>query len=128
MSADEGMKHTRLKLIAFLFLLMGCLSPGHLRASQGSNPLPKPRRNRQQEDVVAKLFDQVRKEANLRPMSRIENRRSLQQLACTVAVTDDIARFRNGFPVLGNGSIDGVTKGKKWRAEIGHAKCAIQDT
>jgi hypothetical protein len=105
--------HPRLKLIALLSLLMGCLSAARLEAGQSSSPLPKPRSNKQQEDAVAKLFDEVRKEAKLHRLSRIEDRKSLQQLVCTVAATDKVPRFRSGFPVLGNDSIDGVTNEKQ---------------
>jgi hypothetical protein len=107
------MKHTRLKLIVVLRLLMVCLFSIRLEARQGSTPSPKPRNDRQQEDAVAKLFDQVRKDAKLHRLSRIEERTSLQQLVCTVALTDKIPRFRSGAPLLGNDSIDGVTNEKQ---------------
>ena len=115
------MMHTRIKLIVPLSLLIGLFST-HPGAGQTSTPHPKPRSDRHQEDAVARLFDEVRKEAKLPPLSRIEDRRSLQQLACTVAITDRVPEFRSGAPVLGNGSIDGVTKVKedgspKWDRE-----------
>ncbi len=104
------MKHTRLKLIVLLPLLMGCPFSSRLEARQSSTPVQKPRNDRQKEDAVAKLFDQVRKDAKLHRLSRIEERTSLQQLVCTVAVTGKIPRFRTGFPVLGNDSIDVVNQ------------------
>jgi hypothetical protein len=106
------MMDIRLKLIVPLSLLMGLFS-SHLGAGQSSTPLPKPRSDRQQEDAVAKLVDEVRKQAKLHRLSRIEDRTSLQQLACTVAVTNTVPRFRSGFPVLGNDSIDGITNEKQ---------------
>jgi len=93
------------KLIAVLPLLVGCLGAG-----QGSTVPPKRRNDRQQEDAVAKLFDAVRKDAKLHRLNRIEKRISLQQLVCTVAVSGKVPRFRNGSPLLGNGSIDGATE------------------
>jgi hypothetical protein len=92
---------------------MGCPFSSRIEARQSSTPLPKPRNDSQQEDAVAKLFDQARKDAKLHPLSRIEDRTSLQQLVCTVAVTDKVPRFRSGFPVLGNGSTDGGTNEKQ---------------
>jgi hypothetical protein len=112
MSAPDEMKHTLLNLIVLLPVLMGCPFSS-LEARQSSTPLLKPRNDRQQEDAVAKLFDQVRKDAKLHRLSRIEDRTSLQQLVCTVAVTDKVPRFRYGSPVLGNDSIDGVTNEKQ---------------
>ena len=93
--------------------MMGCPFSSRLEARQSSTPLPRPRNDRRQQDAVAKLFDQVRKDASLHRLSRIEERTSLQQLVCTVAVTDKIPRFRYGSPVLGNDSIDGVTNEKQ---------------
>lgn len=107
------MTHARLKLIFLLFLLMSCLFSSHLGADQTPTPSSKPRRERQQEAAVARLFDEVRKQAKLHRVSRIEDRTSLQQLVCTVAVTGKVPRFRSGFPVLGNGTIDGVTNEKQ---------------
>jgi hypothetical protein len=107
------MKHTRLKLIVLLPLLVGCHFSSHLEARQSSTPPPKPRNDRQQEDAVAKLFDQVRKNAKLHRLSRIEERTSLQQLVCTVALTDKVPLFHSGFPVLGNDSINGGTNEKQ---------------
>ncbi|MGH9641085.1 MAG: hypothetical protein ACRD3Q_01540 [Terriglobales bacterium] len=102
-----------LKLVVSLSVLMGWLSASSFGTGQSSSPSAKPRSDRQQEDAVAKLFDEVRTEAKLPPLSRIEDRKSLRQLACTVAVTDNVPRFRSGFPVLGNGSIDGITAEKE---------------
>jgi hypothetical protein len=106
------MKHTCLKLIVLLPLLLGRPFSIRLEARQSSTPLPKPRNERQQEDAIAKLFAQVRNDAKLHRLSRIVERISLQQLVCTVAVTNKIPRFRSGFPVLGNDSIDGGTNEK----------------
>ena len=92
---------------------MSCPFSSRLEARQSSSPPPKPRNDRQQEDAVAKLFDWVRKGAKLHGLSRIEERTSLQQLVCTVAVTDKVPRFRTGFPVLGNDSINGGTNEKQ---------------
>ena len=63
--------------------------------------------------MVARLFDAVRTEAKLHGLSRIEDRTSLQQLVCTVAVTDKVPRFPDGFPLVGNGSVDGGTNEKQ---------------
>ena len=104
------MKHIRFKLIVLFPLLMRCPLSNRLEAHQSSTPLQKPQNDRQKEDAVAKLFDQVRKDAKLHHLSRIEERTSLQQLVCTVAVTGKIPRFRSGFPVLGNDSIDVVNQ------------------
>ncbi len=102
--------HKRFKLSLLLCLLPGV---GLLVAGQSSTTLPKLQRARQQGDAVAKLFDGVRKEANLHSLSRIEDRTSLEQLVCTVAITDKVPRFRSGFPVLGNDSLDGSTNDKQ---------------
>src|SRR6478736_690511 len=101
--------HSRLNLTVVFSLLIGCVFSSRLEAGQSATPLATPRSDGQQEDAVAKLFDDVRKEAKLHRLSRIEDRTSLHQLVCTVAVTDKVPRFRSGFPVLGNDSIDGVT-------------------
>jgi hypothetical protein len=111
------MKHTRLKLIVLLPLLMGCPLTSRLEARQSSTPLAMPRNDRQQEDAIVKLFNQVRKDSKLHRLSRIHDRTSLQQLVCTVAVTDKVPRFRPGVPVLGNDSIDGVTDGSAAKAD-----------
>ena len=105
--------HSRPNLSVLASLLIGCIFSSHLEAGQSPKQLPTPRTDRQQEDAVAKLFDDVRKEAKLNRLSRIEDRTSLHQLVCTVAVTDNVPRFRSGFPVLGNDSIDGVTTEKQ---------------
>ena len=96
------MKHTRLKLILLLPLLMSSPLSSRLEARQASTPLPKPRNDRQQEDAVAKHFDEVREDAKLQRLSRIEERTSLQQLVCTVSFTDKPPLFPNGYPMLGN--------------------------
>lgn len=106
--------HNRLKLSLLLCLLQGvCLFSSLFVAGQSSTPLQVPQRDRQQEDAVANLFDGVRKEAHLHRLSRIDDRTSLQQLVCTVAVTDKVPRFRSGFPVLGNDSLDGSTNNEQ---------------
>lgn len=104
------MKHIRLKLIVVFTLLLCCLPSNRLEARQGSTPVLKPQNDRRKEDAVAKLFDQVRKDAKLLRLSRVEERTSLQQLVCTTAVTGKIPRFRTGFPVLGNDSTDVVNQ------------------
>ncbi len=70
--------------------------------NQIPNTASKPHRNRQEEDAVANLFDTVRKDAKLHRLSRIKDRVSLQQIACTVSVTDKVPLFASGLPVLGN--------------------------
>lgn len=102
----------RFKLILLLCLPQGaCLLCCNFVAAQ--SPVPRVERDQQQENAVGNLFDDVRKEANLHRLSRIDDRTSLQQLVCTVAVTGNVPRFRSGFPVLGNDSIDGVTNEKQ---------------
>ena len=44
----------------------------------------------------------VRKDAKLHGLTRIKNWQSLQQLACTMSVTDKVPLFASGLPVLGN--------------------------
>ena len=83
-------------------LLVASPLSNRLEARQGSTPLPKPRNDRQQEDTVAKLFDEVRNDAKLHSLSRIEERTSLQQLVCSVSFTDKAPLFPNGYPMLGN--------------------------
>ena len=50
------------------------LSPAICGADQTATPVPRLRSEKQQEDAVARLFDAVRKEAKLHPLSRIEDR------------------------------------------------------
>jgi len=107
------MVHARSLPVVPLSLLMGCFLLSSLEAGKNSAPRPRPQGDRQQEDSVANLFDQVRKEAKLHRLRRIGSRTSLQQLVCTVAVTNNVPRFTSGFPVLGNDSIDGVTNEKQ---------------
>ncbi len=97
--------HTRFMFVGLISLLMGLFLIGSVAV--GQSVILK--NDRQQEGAVAGLFDEVRKEAKLRRLGRIEDRASLQQLTCTVAVTGKVPRFHSGFPVLGNDSIDGVT-------------------
>jgi hypothetical protein len=91
-----------------VLLLLLCFLPTFAFSQTESipNQIPKaaskPDRNRDEEDAVANLFDTVRKDAKLHRLSRIKDRMALQQLVCTVSVTDKVPLFASGFPVLGN--------------------------
>jgi hypothetical protein len=91
-------------LLLLWFLPTWAFSQSDPVPNQIPNAASKPRRNSQEEDAVANLFDTVRKDANLRPLSRIKDRKSLEQLACTASVTAKVPLFSSGFPVLGNNS------------------------
>jgi hypothetical protein len=71
--------------------------PGSLMA--GQTLTRQPERDRQLEDGVAKVFDEVRKESSPRPLSRIGDRKSLEQLVCTAAVTGKVPKDRRGHPL-----------------------------
>jgi len=92
-----------LKAIFVMFLLhSACLFPSRLIADQTANPQAE--RDRQQESAVASLFDEARKQAKLRPLSKIRDRKSLEQLVCTAAVTGKVPRSRRGYPLLATGA------------------------
>lgn len=89
-------------LLPLCFMPSSAYSQGDPVPSQTANTASKPHRNSPGEDAVANLFDTVRKDAKLRRLSRIRDRKALQQLACTVSVTDKVPLFASGLPVLGN--------------------------
>ena len=84
------------------FLPTLAFSQGDLVRNQTPDTASKPHRNSREEDTVANLFDSVRKDAKLNRLSRIRDRESLQQLTCTVSVTEKVPMFSSGSPVLGN--------------------------
>src|SRR5208337_616010 len=77
-----------------LFLLLSSLpTSGHCQSEsthQTSKPASAPRRNSHEEDVVAQVFDTVRADAKLHRLSRIRNRKELEQLTCTASVNGKI--------------------------------------
>ena len=85
-----------------MFLLTSVFSQTEPITNQMPNATSKPRRNSQEEDAVANLFDTVRKDAKLHGLTRIKNWQSLQEFACTMSVTDKVPLFASGLPVLGN--------------------------
>ena len=97
-------------ILLLVFVHTGCVFPGALMVGQALTRQPE--RDRQQEDADTKLFDEVRKESNLRPLSRISDRKSLEQLVCTAAVTGKVpkivAAIRYWLPVQPQMSINQV--------------------
>lgn len=77
-----------------LFLLLSWLpTSGHGQSEpmhQTPKPASTPHRNSHEEDVVAHLFDTVRADAKLGRLSRIRDRKELQQLICTASVNGKI--------------------------------------
>ena len=61
-----------------------------------------PNRSRQQEDAVATLFNTIRADAKLHRLGRIKDREELQQLVCTVTVSDAVPLYSTGHPALGS--------------------------
>ncbi len=95
-------KRPILSLLPLYFLPALAFSQIESVPNQTPNAASKPHRNLQEEDAIADRFDSVRKDAKLHQLSRIKDRASLQQIACTVSVTDKVPLFTSGFPVLGN--------------------------
>jgi hypothetical protein len=89
-------------LLLLCFLSTLAFSQSDPVTNQIPNTASKPHRDIQKEDAVANLFDAVRKDAKLHHLSRIKDRIALQQLVCTVSVTDKVPLFPSGFPMLGN--------------------------
>jgi hypothetical protein len=50
-------------------------------------------RDKRKEEQVAKLFETVRADAKILPLSRIRHRDSLEQTVCTIAVTSALPKF-----------------------------------
>lgn len=77
-----------------LVLLLSWLAPsGHWQSEpmhQTPKPSSMPRRNTREEDVVAHVFDTVRADAKLRHLSRIGDRKELEQLVCAASVNGEI--------------------------------------
>jgi hypothetical protein len=69
-------------------------------SSYGQGEALDRKKNIQAEDAVAALFHHEREKAKLPPLKRIKDRRSLQQLVCTAAVTGKTPLYPNGFPML----------------------------
>jgi hypothetical protein len=102
-------------LLLLCVLPILALSQSEPTTNQTPNAALKNHRNSQEEDAVANLFDTVRKDAKLHRLSRIKDRIALQQLACTVSVTDRVPLFANGFPVIGNNLKDQDTPGALYK-------------
>jgi hypothetical protein len=81
------------KAVTLLLLLSWLPTSGHGQ-SDAMHQSPKPasthHRNRQEEDVVAHAFDTVRTDAKLGRLSRIRERKELEQLICTASVNGQI--------------------------------------
>jgi hypothetical protein len=82
-----------------LVLLMSWLpTSGHCQ-SEPMDQTPKPvstsHRNSHEEDVVAHVFDTVRADAKLHRLSRIRDRKELEQLVCTASVDGKISLSTN---------------------------------
>jgi len=59
-----------------------------------------PNRDKQKEDQVAKLFEDLRADAKIPPLKRIGDRASLERQVCTIAVTDTPPN-RASMPIFG---------------------------
>ena len=81
---------------SIVLLLLLCFLPSSARSQAVSTP----HRNSDEEDAVAKLFDAARTDAKLHHLSRIRDRKELEQLVCTASFTGEAPRFSNGHPVL----------------------------
>jgi hypothetical protein len=81
------------KPVTLLLLLSLLPSSGHWQAEpvrQTPDPASAPHRNSHEEDVVAHVFDTVRADAKLHRLSRITDRKELEQLVCTASVNGKI--------------------------------------
>lgn len=94
-----------LPLLLLLYFLPTSAYPQAAAASQSLNAASH-HRNNQAEDAVANLFDTVRKDAKLHRLGRIRDRKELQQLVCTVSLSNKIPRFANGSQVLNSSLAD----------------------
>lgn len=103
MTGLTGVKH------GFILFLLPCLLQT-IGLNQES-PVPparagnatKPESDRQAENAAASLFDAARRNAGLHGLGRIKDRKSLQQLVCTISITDKVPTFQSGVPILGIG-------------------------
>jgi hypothetical protein len=90
-----------------LFFLF-CFLSFAASAQEGSptNRVPNaptmPHGTRQQENAVATLFNTIRADAKLHRLGRIKDREELQQLVCTVTVSDGVPPYSTGHPALGS--------------------------
>ena len=76
--------------IAFIFFVCSA------REAEASPRTPQSlivERDTEKEDQVAKLFEDIRSEANISKLQRIRRRASLEQSVCTSAFTDDPPKF-----------------------------------
>jgi hypothetical protein len=91
-------------ILFFLWCFLPTLAFSQIESIPNQIPsaAAKPHRHRHEEDAVAILFDALRKDAKLHPLSRIKDRVSLQQIACTVSVTNKVPLLAGEFPVIGN--------------------------
>lgn len=81
------------KTLTLLLLLSWLPTSGHSQSEpmhQTPKPASTPHRNSHEEDVVAYVFDTVRADAKLRRLSRIGERKELEQLICTASVNGKI--------------------------------------
>jgi len=86
------------KTFTLLLLLSWLPTSGH-RQSGPMHQTPKPastsHTNSHEEDVVAHVFDTVRADAKLHRLSRIRDRKELEQLVCTASVDRKIPLSMN---------------------------------
>jgi hypothetical protein len=89
------MRNQNRLLLLSVLLTTGLLAQQLLVPAKGaaSRPLVG-ERDKAREDQVAKLFEKIRADAKLSPLTRINHRDSLEQRTCTVALTN-IAPIRS---------------------------------
>jgi hypothetical protein len=59
-------------------------------------------RDAPKEDEVARLFENTRKQAGAKPLSRIKFRNEIQELVCTAALTGRVPDVSSGIPERGS--------------------------
>ncbi len=88
--------------LAIITTVSHATSPFQSSANSGAQVHAAPKREIGAENTVAKLFESIRRDAKEHRLHRIEDRKDLQQLTCSVAVTGGVPRSPSGTPALGN--------------------------
>jgi len=58
-------------------------------------------RDASKEDEAARTFENARKQAGAKPLARIKFREEVQEIVCTVALSDQVPMYSTAHPALG---------------------------
>lgn len=58
-------------------------------------------RDASKEDEVARVFENARKQAGAKPLTRVKFRHEVQEIVCTAALNDRVPTYSTGVPALG---------------------------